>query len=199
MAVRDIPRLLEKLNKYCENAFATAVGMCVSRGHYEVRHEHLLIEFLDRNDGDIPLILHHFGIDAAHLKKEVTHELENLRAGNTGKPLFSPPLLDELELAWVIASLNLGLPAITSGSLFIAALERGQLGMSSYGDMLRGINLETLKDQYFKIVQTSIEQTGKQTTAAASAQGTGAGQADVLTQFCTNFTSSRATAKSTRF
>ena len=188
MTVRDIPRLLEKLNKYCENAFATAVGMCVSRGHYEVRHEHLLIEFLDRNDGDIPLILHHFGIDAAHLKKEVTHELENLRAGNTGKPLFSPPLLDELELAWVIASLNLGLPAITSGSLFIAALEKGQLGMSSYGDMLRGINIETLKDQYFKIVQTSIEQTGKQTTAGVGAQGTSAGQADVLTQFCTNFT-----------
>ena len=186
MAVRDIPRLLEKLNKYCENAFATAVGTCVSRGHYEVRHEHLLMEFLDRNDGDIPLILHHFGIDATYLKKAVTHELENLRAGNTGKPLFSPPLLDELELAWVIASLNLGLPAITSGSLFIAALERGQLGMSSYADLLRGINLETLKDQYFKIVQTSIEQTGKQ--AVAGAQGGSAGQADVLTQFCTNFT-----------
>jgi type VI secretion ATPase, ClpV1 family len=190
MAVRDIPKLLEKLNKYCENAFATSVGMCVSRGHYEVRHEHLLIEFLDRNDGDIPLILHHFGIDAAHLKKEVTHELENLRAGNTGKPLFSPPLLDELELAWVIASLNLGLPAISSGSLFIAALERGQLGMSSYADMLKGINLETLKDQYFKIVQTSVEQTGKQPaggTAGLTGAG-GAGQGDVLTRFCTNFT-----------
>jgi type VI secretion system protein VasG len=188
MAVRDIPRLLEKLNKYCENAFATAVGTCVSRGHYEVRHEHLLMEFLDRNDGDIPLILHHFGIDATHLKKAVTHELENLRAGNTGKPLFSPPLLDELELAWVIASLNLGLPAITSGSLFIAALERGQLGMSSYADLLRGINLETLKDQYFKIVQTSIEQTGKPAVGAAGLTAGGAGQADVLTQFCTNFT-----------
>jgi len=189
MAVRDIPRLLEKLNNYCENVFATAVGTCVSRGHYEVRHEHLLIEFLDRNDGDIPLILHHFGIDPTHLKKAVTHELENLRTGNTGKPLFSPPLLDELELAWVIASLNLGLPAITSGSLFIAALERGQLGMSSYADLLRGINLENLKDQYFKIVQASIEQTGKQPAAGTkSLSGGGAGQADVLTQFCTNFT-----------
>jgi type VI secretion system protein VasG len=50
--------------------------------------------------------------------------------------------------------------------------------------MLRGINLETLKDQYFKIVQTSIEQTGKQTAGA----GGGTGQTDVLTQFCTNFT-----------
>ena len=112
-------------NKYCENAFATAVGMCVGRGHYEVRHEHLLIEFIDRNDGDIPLILHHFGIDAARLKKEVTHELENLRAGNTGKPLFSPPLLEAIELAWSIGSLCYSLPAITSGLLLSPCSKRG--------------------------------------------------------------------------
>jgi type VI secretion system protein VasG len=190
MAARDIPRLLEKLNKYCENVFATAVGTCVSRGHYEVRHEHLLIEFLDRGDGDIPLILHHFGVNPSHFQKAVTHELENLRTGNTGKPLFSPPLLDELELAWVIASLNLGLGAITSGALFIAALERGQLGMTSYGEMLRGINIETLKEQYYTMVKASVEQGASPASGAAGVGQGGKGQAggDVLSQFCTNFT-----------
>jgi type VI secretion system protein VasG len=197
MAVRDIPRLLEKLNKYCENIFATAVGTCVSRGHYEVRHEHLLIEFLDRGDGDIPLILHHFGVNPSHFQKAVTHELENLRIGNTGKPLFSPPLLDELELAWVIASLNLGLGAITSGALFIAALERGQLGMTSYGDMLRGINIETLKEQYFTIVKASVEQGASPASGGAGAGQGGKGQAggDVLSQFCTNFTEQARSGK----
>ncbi|HEX7510910.1 MAG TPA: hypothetical protein VF335_06390, partial [Chitinivibrionales bacterium] len=60
MPVKDIPRLLEKLNDYCQNALATAVGVCVSRGHYEVRWEHMLLEFMERGDGDVPLVLRHF-------------------------------------------------------------------------------------------------------------------------------------------
>jgi type VI secretion system protein VasG len=187
MTVKDIPRLLEKLNDYCQNALATAVGVCVSRGHYEVRWEHLLIEFIDRNDGDVPCILRQFSVDPSHLKKAVTQELENLRTGNTGKPLFSPPLLDEFEFAWTLASLDFGLPSISSGTLFIAAFERGQLAMSSYGDLLRSINQETLKKDFHAITNASVEQTGKTPLAAAGGRATD-GKSDVLEQFCTNFT-----------
>ena len=187
MAVTDIPRLLEKLNDYCQNALATAVGVCVSRGHYEVRWEHLFIEFIDRNDGDIPCILRQFGVDLSHLKKSVTQELENLRTGNTGKPLFSPPLLDELEFAWTLASLDFGLPAISSGTIFIAAFERGQLAMSSYGELLRAVNLETLKKDFHAITKPSVEQTGGAPSIAAGG-GAKEGASDVLEHFCTNFT-----------
>jgi type VI secretion system protein VasG len=187
MTVKDIPRLLEKLNDYCQNTLATGVGVCVSRGHYEVRWEHLLLEFIERNDGDIPLILRQFGVDESHLKKAVTLELENLRTGNTGKPLFSPPLLDGIEAAWSLASLELGLPAITSGTLFIAALEHGQLVLSSYGNLLRGITIETLKKDFYSITGSSVEQTDKKGPAAPGMPSTG-GKGDVLSQFCTNFT-----------
>ena len=187
MTVKDIPRLLEKLNDYCQNTLATGVGVCGSRGHYEVRWEHLLLEFIERNDGDIPLILRQFGVDESHLKKAVTLELENLRTGNTGKPLFSPPLLDGIEAAWSLASLELGLPAITSGTLFIAALEHGQLVLSSYGNLLRGITIETLKKDFYSITGSSVEQTDKKGPAAPGMPSTG-GKGDVLSQFCTNFT-----------
>jgi type VI secretion system protein VasG len=187
MTVKDIPKLLEKLNDYCQSTLANGVGVCVSRGHYEVRWEHLLMEFIDRNDGDIPLILRQFEVDLSHLKKSVTLELENLRTGNTGKPLFSPPLLDEMEYAWGLASLDLGLPSITSGALFLAALERGQMAMSSYSDLLRGINVETLKKDFFTITKTSVEQAGKN-DAPGAASGAAGGKGDVLEQFCTNFT-----------
>ncbi len=187
MAVKDIPRLLEKLNDYCQNALATAVGVCVSRGHYEVRWEHLLIEFIDRNDGDIPCILRQFNVDPSHLKKAVTHELENLRTGNTGKPLFSPPLIDEFEFAWTLASLDFGLSSISSGTLFIAVFERGQLAMSSYGNLMQTINLETLKKDFQSITKTSVEQAGK-TLPASTGLGNQDHKSDVLEQFCTNFT-----------
>jgi type VI secretion system protein VasG len=187
MTVKDIPRLLEKLNDYCQNTLATGVGVCVSRGHYEVRWEHLLLEFIERNDGDIPLILRQFGVDPSHLKKAVTHELENLRAGNTGKPLFSPPLLDEMEYAWGLASLDLGLPSITSGTLLLAALERGQILMSAYGDLLRAINMETLKKDFFAITRSSVEMAGGKAIAGPGGAEAG-GKGGVLEQFCTNFT-----------
>jgi type VI secretion system protein VasG len=187
MTVKDIPRLLEKLNDYCQSTLATAVGTCVSRGHYEVRWEHLLIEFIDRNDGDVPLILHRFAIDASHLKKAVTKELETLRTGNTGKPMFSPPLLDEIEFAWTLASLDFGLSSISSGALFIAALEHGQIAMSSYGEMLRPINIDTLKNEFSSITKSSVEQ--KEKNASSPSGGNAAdGKSDVLSQFCTNFT-----------
>jgi len=187
MPAKDIPRLLEKLNDYSQNTLATAVGVCVSRGHYEVRFEHMLLEFLDRNDGDIPLILRQFDVNVDHLKKAVTLDLENLRTGNTGKPLFSPPLLDEIEAAWSLASLDLGLSSINSGSLLIAGLENGQLAQSSYGGLLRGITVELLKKDFFTITRSSVEQSGAKGSSASGASSAGA-QSDILEQFCTNFT-----------
>ena len=49
-----------------------------------------------------------------------------LPAGNTGKPSFALPLLEIFEHAWTLGSLNFDQQLITSGMLFIAALEKGQ-------------------------------------------------------------------------
>lgn len=46
MIARDIPTLLERLNAYCQKALESAVGYCVNRGHYELRWEHLFMQFL---------------------------------------------------------------------------------------------------------------------------------------------------------
>ena len=152
MIVKDIRSLLQKLDDTCTKTLERSVGFCVSRGHYEVRWEHLFVEFLDQQNNDIPLILRRFGIDSSHVKKAVQKELESLRAGNTGKPSFSPPFLEALELAWSLCSVNYGLPHITSGTLFIAALEKSQLTLSAYADLLRPINVEILKSEFLKIV-----------------------------------------------
>jgi type VI secretion system protein VasG len=59
--------------------------------------------------------------------------------------------------------------------------------MSSYSDLLRGINVETLKKDFFTITKTSVEQAGK-SAAPGAASGAAGGKGDVLEQFCTNFT-----------
>jgi type VI secretion system protein VasG len=189
MVVKDIRLLLEKLNGHCTKALESSVGLCVNRGHYEVRWEHLFMEFLDDTSGDIAAILNRYTIDTGRLKEAVNRELENLRSGNTGRPSFSPPLLEAIELAWSIGSLCYSLPAITSGLLFIAMIEKGQLSMTLYGEMLAPVNLEALKSEFLTVVKTSAEQLVGQSQAGLPQVSRSPEAANnVLAQFCTNFT-----------
>jgi type VI secretion system protein VasG len=189
MVVQDLRLLLGKLNDSCTKALESSVGLCVNRGHYEVRWEHLFMEFLDDNAGDIAAILKRFGIDQAPLKKSVNGELENIRSGNTGRPSFSPPLLEAFEHAWSISSLRYSMPAISSGTLFIAMLERGQFSMSPYGVFLETVNLETLKNEFLTITKASAEQVfGESQTQRTVVQRSPEAAKEVLRQFCTNFT-----------
>ncbi|MBN1576010.1 MAG: type VI secretion system ATPase TssH [Chitinispirillaceae bacterium] len=198
MIVKDIRSLLQRLNPTCTKALEGAVGFCVSRGNYEVRWEHLLVELIDYQGNDVQLILHHYGIDIAHVKKGIKVDLESLQTGNTGKPSFSPPLLEAIELAWTLSSLNYGLPHITSGVFFVAALEKSRLGTTAAGEALRDIDVETLKKDLMKIVAASSEYTGA--GIAGGKPGAPSGMTpeaglEVLQQFCTNFTEQAKSGK----
>ena len=151
MIIHDIRLLLQKLNPACTSALERAVGYCVNRGNYEVRWEHLLFEFLQHSDNDIHFILKHFGIDSGLIREDVQRDLEKFSSGNTGKPVFSPPLVDMLEQAWVYSSLNYNFPCITSGSLFIAACETPQFVLPGPATLLEPLRREKLKTEFLEI------------------------------------------------
>lgn len=187
MVTRDIRKLLERLNPYCQKLLETAVGYCVNRGHYELRWEHLFIQALDDNDNDIQKVLTYFKVEPSELKKQLNRELEQLQSGSTGKPSFSPPLLEVLEQAWTNASLGLSLPAVRSGVILMAAIERGLVGMSSYADALRPVSVPVLTEKFGEITSGSIEDQGRVAGAPGGVQSGAEGES-VLDQFCTNFT-----------
>jgi len=184
MVTRDIRTLLERLGDQCTSALESSVGYCVNRGHYELRWEHLFLQFIDNESSEVPRILRHFGIDLSTLKKEVTRELDSLRTGNTGKPSFSPPLLETMELAWSIASLQLSLERVPSGAMLAAAVERGITATTAYADVLRPLNVEVLKSEYISIVKESDERRG----AVADEAAKGKGGEEILERYCTDFT-----------
>jgi len=197
MIVKDIRSLLQRLNPTCTKALEGAVGFCVSRGNYEVRWEHLFSELIDYQGADVQLILHHYGIDMAYAKKGIKADLESLQIGNTGKPSFSPPLLEAIELAWSLSSLNFGLPHVTSGVLFVAALEKSRLGTTATSEVLREVDVESLKKDLMKIVASSHEYTagGSGTGKAGGSGMTPEAGLEVLQQFCTNFTEQAKSGK----
>jgi type VI secretion system protein VasG len=191
MIVKDMRILLEKLDPLCVRTLERAVGACVNRGHYEIRWEHLFVEFLDEPESDIPLIMRRFEVDTAGLRKALNAELESLRSGNTGKPAFSPPLIEVLEEAWSLATLVFGLERITSGTLFIAAFEKSRYGTGQYIDHLRLVNVDVLKAEFNRITAASQEampaspvETGAKTSTAMTPEAS----AGVLRKYCTNFT-----------
>ena len=109
--------LIQKLNSYCNQALEGASGVCVQRSHYEVSVEHLMLKLLEDERSDIPLLLAHFEVDAGAWVKQLQHELEALKNGNPGKPVFSDSLQNLFEEAWVVSSMHLSQIQIRSGAL----------------------------------------------------------------------------------
>jgi type VI secretion system protein VasG len=98
--------LIAKLNPTCRQAALLAANNCLARGHYEVDLEHLLLALLEEPASDVTLVLRASRVDAHALRADVERELQRLKTGNTRTPVFSKHLIDLLEQAWLIASLD---------------------------------------------------------------------------------------------
>lgn len=116
----DMKALLEKCNGFCTQALHAAAGLTVNRTHYEVTVEHFLLSCLEDQTCDASLALARYGVDSGRLKKALNDAMEDFRAGNSSRPVFSPLLMELLEAAWLVSSVDLGLSRIRSGSALLA-------------------------------------------------------------------------------
>lgn len=186
----DLKNLLRRLNPACTRALEGAAGLCVSRGHYEITVEHLLGRLLEENGNDLQAILRHFDIEPALVRRALEQTVEGLTGGNSGKPVFSPLLLQWCQDAWLIASIDLGQSQIRSGALLAALLAKPlQLAEGGYVETLQGVNRETLLRQFAALVAGSAEESlAESGTATGEAATAAAGGDSALGRFCTDFT-----------
>ena len=176
----DIKGLLQKLNPHCTRALHGAAGRCVALGHGEVTPEHLLREFADGEPGDWGSILAAHGLAPAALAQALDRSLEQVPAGHPARPVFAPALLELLQDAWLVASIELGEPLVRSGAVLAALLERlGRSPAAGPLEPLRALGREALLREFAGL------------TAGSPEAGAGARAADgFLEQFCTDFTRS---------
>jgi type VI secretion system protein VasG len=132
--------LIGKLNRETRSAMDAAVGLCVSRTHYDIEIEHFLMKLLDASDGDFAFILKHYGIDKARLAAELTRSLDKLKSGNARNPALSPSLIKMLTEAWTLGSVNYGAEKIRTGHAVLALIANEELAR-----MTRDISKELLK------------------------------------------------------
>ncbi len=185
----DMKALLEKCNSYCTQVLHAAAGLTVNRTHYEVTVEHVLLSCLEDQKADIPLALARFGVDQGRLKAAVNDVMEDFRAGNSSRPVFSPLLMELLEAAWLISSVDLRLPRIRSGALLLAFLRKPALyAQGGYTDILGAVNREELQKNFWQLAKVSSESEGASEPASGTAKAAGGTGDSFIAKYCEDFT-----------
>jgi len=201
MMLVEAKSIIKRLTKVCTAALEAAVVQCVNARHYEVTVEHLLLSLLDDANSDIAFIVMHYDLDPARLRQALQRSLSDLRTGNAGKPVFSPTMLEWMQDAFVVGSMEYGYTKVRSGALFARLVNQPtRYSMSGIGSLLEGISREDVKNNLPKIISGSKEDAETAPGGAAGAAGgaTGSGglpqgaasaSADsALAKFCVDYT-----------
>ena len=192
----ELKPLIKKLNSYAERSLEAAAGVCVSRGHYEVSIEHMLFVLVEDPSKDLQFILNHYEVNISRMQKALHTAVEDIKGGNPGKPVFSPLLIEWIQEAWLLGSVEMGLGNVRSGVLITTLLANmRRYGFGSYMDLLENIPVDDLRKNVLNIVAGSSEQTtlSENRTAGdgAGVAGTpGAGGDSALAKFAHNLTQS---------
>ncbi len=203
MITSDVRSLLGKAHPYLTRSLEGAAGFTITRTHYEVTLEHLFLKLLEDGTGDLPRILRHFDVDTGAFQDRLLAALEDLRAGNPGRPVFSPLMLDALERAFLVGAVEYGQEQIRSGTLFASVLaNRGSSPLKSYLDLVGALPAEELRRDFASIVAGSAEDkppTGRfSAPRAASSAPAGPGgpkPESALAQFTLDFTAEARSGK----
>jgi type VI secretion system protein VasG len=199
MAV-DIKRLLDKCNGFCTQALYDAAGLAVARTHYEVAAEHMLLKCLESRTGDMALLLESYRIDRAAAIQNVTRSLDAFRAGNSARPSFSPLLIDLLEAAWLISSVELGQGSIRSGAVLLTYAARpGRYSQSDRPLSLETLNRDEAQRNFATLTAASVEsaESAEQGEAGGDRPAPEAktGASGFVAQFCEDFTAKARAGK----
>jgi type VI secretion system protein VasG len=188
MAILDLAALIGRLDELCRRQFEAAAGLTLTRTHYNVEPEHILLKLIEAPRSDITLILQRAGADLGRIAAELQHSLDRLRHGNARAPSLSPSVIAWLREAWLAASLMGKATQIRSAHLLVALLgdEALSRAIRDSAPSLIALRLDLSGDAE-QLAPGSEEAPSHPDLAAVPAAG-GENTADALARFCTDLT-----------
>ncbi len=120
----DIKALVAKLNRTCRAALEQAASDCVRQHHFAVELEHVLACLLAAPGTEFGIVLAQYDVDPGLVSSQLAAFLAGLKQGNTRTPALSPRILEVIEAAWLISSVQLGSTLVGSGALLFAMLDQ---------------------------------------------------------------------------
>jgi type VI secretion system protein VasG len=190
MVTVDIRALLLHLNDHCTSALQGAVGFSVSRTHYEVTLEHFFLKLLEQGQADWQLIFQHFEMDVGRVQRAITQVLDEAPAGNSSKPVLSPMLIQLVQDAWLIASIDLSNAKIRSGAILLAFLNKpASYSSGAYIEQIKKISRESLVKNFQKLTENSVEaEEAIQPPSSEGERAAGKEDGGFLEKYCVDFT-----------
>jgi len=202
VAAIDLKPLVGRLNETCRRALEGAAGLTLSRSHYNVEIEHVLLGLLDRTDTDIAAILRHWEVEASRLLGDVNRSLDRMKTGNARAPTLSPEVVEMVKQAWLLASIEQGATRVRSGHLLWALLADETLSRRAReaSGQLAKIQPDLMKRDYATVCANTAEaaQATSQATgseAAAAGDVPRAGGSAALDQFTIDLTAQAKAGK----
>jgi type VI secretion system protein VasG len=189
--------IFQRLTTPCRLAVEEGIKQCQTARHYEVTLEHVMLALLDNADSDLAFLVMHYDLDRSRLIQVLQRSLEDLRKGNAGKPTLSPTMLEWMQDAWTIGSMDYGYTKVRSGVLFMLLVRAAnKYTMSGIGNYLEAISKEDIKANLTKILSGSKEDAEATAAAAGGAAGgkglpagtASAGADSALGKFCVDYT-----------
>ena len=194
MVAINLTELIKRLDPVVRRQLEAAAGLTLSRTHYNVEVEHLLLRLVETGSSDIAAMLPRLGLDAGRVAGEVTRALDKLKTGNSRAPALSPNLTAWLREAWMIASLDNNAAKIRSGHLLAALLADETLARATRDSVptLFGANVAEVRNNLDSLAEGSEEAANATKLADSPGKGPGAATAadgprpgGPLDQYCT--------------
>ncbi|MCB9959650.1 MAG: type VI secretion system ATPase TssH [Rhodospirillaceae bacterium] len=179
MATVDLRALVGRFNDVCRRALEGAAGLTLSRTHYNIEIEHVLLKLLEASNTDLTKILQQFEIEPGRLAADLTRTLDKLKTGNSRPPALSPHVVQLAREAWVLASLQYNAGRVRSGHILLALLlddDLARMARESSAQFAR-IPPEALKKSLVEICAGSAEDVGTPSLDAGPATAAGPGAA----------------------
>ncbi len=154
----DLAALIGRLNTFCRHSLEEASSLCISHHDPEVTVAHLLYKLIENPYSDVRTILDKANLDSEELKQYLSASFGINDSLTDQYPSFSPLLIDALQEAWGIGSLELGETNIRSGAVLLAILMNASRYVSL--DVVRyftDINREALRKEFHQVLTSSAE------------------------------------------
>ena len=204
MVAVDLKSLVARLDPVVRRQLEAAAGLTLSRTHYNVEIEHLLLRLIETGGSDLSAMLPRLGVDPGRVAGEITRALDKLKTGNARAPALSPDLVGWLREGWMIASLDNNAAKIRSGHLLAALLADETLSRTAKDSApsLTAIPVDQVRRSLESLAEGSEESANASTLAAApGAAGAPAGAGEAprsggpLDQFCTELVAQAKSGK----
>jgi len=183
----NLAATLGALNDVSKLMLEESAAYAISCGESEVLPAHLLLKSLENPFSDVRFILNKLNISHEELTALLLSKTQTSHTNIDSVPSFSPLLIEMLQEAWLLGSLEFEQTQIRSASIFLAlTLNASRYLPTAVASYLNQINKETLRQSLLVFAKGSAEsQTTQENTATPSAVHTD--QSD-LARFAENLT-----------